>query len=119
MCRLPNALKSPAAKNLSGLILSFIGGFTFSGTALAGASSFADISLAGTLDLPFAAAALAGAIIRGVTTDSVGRSIVKTAAMSFIIIAKLFTGGNNSPTRNAVITTISVILSGISVSALI
>lgn len=119
MNKLSEIFSRPAVRTSAGLILSFAGGFVFSGTELAGAASFADISLTGALPLQYAAASLTGAMIRGISTDSVGKSIVKLAAMSFIIIAKLFSGSRTSPLRNGVITAISVMLAGISVSALI
>ncbi len=119
MNKLSDALRLPAVRTAAALLTSFAGGFIFSGTALARAASFADISLAGALDLPYAAAALAGAIVRGVSTDSVGRGIVKTAAIAFIVIAKLFSGARSSPLRCGIITAVCVMLSGTSVSALI
>lgn len=119
MYKLSDTMRRPAVRSAAGLLLSFAGGFIFSGTALAGAASFADISLAGALDLPYAAAVLAGAIVRGVSADSVGKGIVKTAAMAFIVIAKLFAGGRSSPMRCGIITAVSVMLAGTSVSALI
>ena len=119
MYRISDIIRHPIARNISGLMLSFIGGFVFAETSLAGITSFADISLAGALDLPFAAAVLAGSIIRGISTDSLWKSIVKTAAMTFIVIAKLFSGAKNTPVRYGIITAITVMLSGTSVSALI
>lgn len=112
-------MRHPAARTAAGLLLSLAGGFVFSGTALAGAASFADISLAGALGLPYAAAVLTGGIIRGVLADSVGKSIVKLAAMAFIVIAKLFSGSRSSPLRCGIITSVSVMLAGTTVSALI
>ncbi len=119
MKKLSDTMRLTAVRTAASLLLSFAGGFVFSGTALAGAASFADISLAGALGLPYAAAALAGAIIRGISTDSVGKGIVKTAAMAFIVIAKLFSGTRSSPLRCGMITAVCVMLSGMSVSALI
>lgn len=119
MKRIEKAMEMPAARTSLGLLLAFAGGFVFSGSAVAGVASFADISLAGALELPYAAAALIGGIVRGVLTDSVGRGIVKLAAMSFIVIAKLFTGGRESPIRCGIITAAAVMLSGAAVSSLI
>lgn len=119
MNKLSDTIQRPAVKAALSLFLSFAGGFAFSGTELGGAESFADISLTGALSLPWAAAAFAGSIIHGVVTDSVGRGIVKTAAAAFIIIARLFEGGKSSPLRSGIITAVSVMLAGMSVSALI
>lgn len=119
MKKFAKAMEIPAARTSLGLLLAFAGGFIFSGSAVAGVASFADISLAGALELPYAVAALIGGMIRGVLTDSIGRGIVKLAAMSFIVIAKLFTGGKESPIRCGIITAAAVMLSGAAVSSLI
>ena len=44
----------------AGAALAFAGGFLFSGGTIAGAASFADISLVGAVNLPCAAAAYLG-----------------------------------------------------------
>ena len=108
--------ESPAA-TAAVFALSLGGGWLLSGTSLAGAASFGDISLSGALSLPNSAAVLAGALIRCVMTGSVGKAMVKLAAMALIVIAKLVTERAESPRCSAVVTGISVILSGAAVSA--
>lgn len=106
-------------KRIAGLLLSFAGGFVFSGSNIAGIASFADISLAGALNMPCAAAVFAGAIVRCVLTDTVGRSIVKIAAISVIVIAKMFSEKSSHPKGCGIVTLVSVILAGTAVSLLI
>ncbi|HOR22002.1 MAG TPA: hypothetical protein PLY43_04710, partial [Ruminococcus sp.] len=66
--------ESPAA-TAAVFALSLGGGWLLSGTSLAGAASFGDISLSGALSLPNSAAVLAGALIRCVMTGSVGKAM--------------------------------------------
>ena len=106
-------------KTIAGIFLSFAGGFVFSGSNIAGVASFADISLAGALSLPCSAAVLIGGIVRCVLTDSVGKSIVKLAAMSVIVIAKMFSERFSSPKGCGIVTLVSVMIAGIAVSMLI
>lgn len=103
----------------AGLFFSFAGGFLFSGDSISGAVSFADISLAGALNLPCAAAAFAGAVVRCVLTGSVGKCIVKLAAIAVIVIAKMFSRVFSNPTGCGIITAVGVLFSGLSVSWLI
>ncbi len=119
MNKLKNNVKNPAFLTAAGILLSFAGGYLFSGSDVAGAASFADISLAGALELPFAAVSVTGAVIHSMLSDSVGKCIVKLAAMSFIVIAKLFSGTKGTALSNAIITGISVMLSGTAISVLI
>lgn len=111
--------ESKALTSALGILLSFGGGFAFSGTTIAGISSFADISLAGAVGLPFSAAVFMGAIMRCVLTGNVGKCIVKLSAISVIVIAKMFSRAFSKPVGSGVITTISVILSGAAISGLI
>ena len=80
--------ESPAA-TAAVFALSLGGGWLLSGTSLAGAASFGDISLSGALSLPNSAAVLAGALIRCVMTGSVGKAMVKLAAMALLFTALL------------------------------
>ncbi len=102
-----------------GVILSAVGGFALSGSSIGGVASFADISLCGAFPLPYSAAAFIGAVMRGILSDSVGRNIVKLAAMTMIIAAKMFMERKNSPTLCGVITAVSIFISGAAVSVLI
>ncbi len=108
-----------ALKISTGFLFSFLGGFIFSGSSIAGVASFVDISLAGSLSLPFSAAVFAGGIVRCVLTDSIGRSIIKLAAMSVIVIAKMFFEKSNNPKICGIITSVAVIIAGAAVSLLI
>ena len=102
-----------------GMLLSFGGGFMLSGTTIAGVASFADISLAGAVSLPYTAAAFAGAVVRCVLTDSVGKCIVKLAAMAVILTAKMFSRIFSQPVGCGAVTAAAIILSGCGISALI
>lgn len=106
-------------KSISGLVVSFISGFVFSVSDIAGVASFADISLAGALSLPYSAAVLIGAIIRCIVTDTVGKSIVKLFAMAIIVIAKMFTDRFSKPKGCGIVTAAAVLISGTAVSLLI
>ena len=78
-------------KPMIGILLSAAGGFVLSGSSIGGVASFADISLCGAFPLPYSAAAFIGAVMRCIVSDSVGKSIVKLAAMMIIISVKMFT----------------------------
>lgn len=101
------------------LALSFVVGFVFSGTDMAGVASFADISVAGALPLPTSSAVLVGSLLRCIANNGVGRNIVKISAMVLIVIAKMFYEPRNDPKINSFVTALSVFLSGMAVSALI
>ena len=79
-----------AAELAGGFVLALSAGYMLSDTQLAGVASFADISLAGALSLPTSAAVLTGSLLRSIIGGSVGRNIVKIAAMIMILIIKLF-----------------------------
>lgn len=111
--------ESKALKSILGILISFGGGFAFSGTTIAGISSFADISLAGAVSLPFSAAVFMGAIMRCVLTDTVGKCIVKLSAISVIVIAKMFSRTFSKPVGSGIITAVSVVLAGAAISGLI
>ena len=119
MKKVRNFLQIPTVRTSAALLLSFAGGFIFSDSAVAGVASFADISLAGALSLPFSSAVLIGALIHGLSADSVGKGIVKLTAMTFLIIVKLFTGTKISPIYRGLTTTAAVLFSGAAISALI
>lgn len=103
----------------AGAALAFAGGFIFSGGTIAGAASFADISLVGAVNLPYAASAFLGAILRCMFTDNVGRCIVKLGAMATIVIAKMFSHIFSRPTSAGILTATSVLLTGSAISVLI
>lgn len=102
-----------------GLILSVAGGFALSGSSIGGVASFADISLCGAFPLPYSAAAFIGALMRCILSDSVGKNIVKLAAMTMITAAKMFTERSNKPAICGIITAVSIFISGAAVSVLI
>ncbi len=106
-------------KPMIGILLSATGGFVLSGSSIGGVASFADISLCGAFPLPYSAAAFIGAVMRCIVSDSVGKSIVKLAAMMIIISVKMFTERGNSPAPCGIITAVSVCISGAAVSVLI
>lgn len=102
-----------------GLILSAAGGFALSGSSIGGVASFADISLCGAFPLPYSAAAFIGALMRCILSDSVGKNIVKLAAMTMITAVKMFTERSNKPALCGIITAVSIFISGAAVSVLI
>lgn len=104
---------------LMGFLLSFGGGFAFSGTTIAGVSTFADISLAGAVELPFAIVVFIGAVVRCAITDSVGKSIVKLTAIVIILIAKMFSSRCSRPVVSGIVTAAAVVISGAAISWLI
>lgn len=104
---------------LAGFLLSAAAGFWLSGTDMAGVASFADISLAGGLGLPNAAAVLTGSLVHCILKRSIGRNIVKIGAMLFIVIAKMFSEPKRDPKFSGIITGLAVFTSGAAVSALI
>ena len=109
---------SPAAA-AAGFAASFGGGWLLSGTSLAGAASFGDISLCGALTLPNAAAVLAGALLRCTVYGAVGEAIVKLAAMALIVVAKLVTERADRPKAGGIVTAAAVLMSGAAVSAIL
>ncbi len=105
--------------NMMQMLLSFGGGFVLSGTTLGGINSFADISLTGAVNLPCAASAFSGAVVRCVLTNSVGGCIVKLCAMAVIVIVKLFSSIFSKPVASGVITAAATLFSGCAISSLI
>ncbi len=105
--------------NVFQMLLSFGGGFLLSGTTLGGVNSFADISLTGAVNLPCAASAFSGAVVRCVLTDSVGKCIVKLCTMAIIVILKMFSAAFNKPLVSGILTASAVIVSGCGISGII
>ena len=119
MIRNVKRVLSEAAAQTGGFLLALAAGFFLSDTRLAGVASFADISLAGGLSLPYSAAVLTGSLVHSIVTDNIGRNIVKISAMIMILIMKLFFELDEQPRLSGIITGASVFLSGMAVSALI
>ena len=65
-------------------------GFVLSGAKVGGVASFADISLAGAVGLPYSAAVFTGSMVRCIISGTVGRNIVKLSASALIVIIKMF-----------------------------
>lgn len=116
---LKNIKDSPAVGTAAAFFASLGTGFMLSGTTMVGVASFADISIAGALSLPASAAVLTGSMIHSFISGSVGRDIVKIAAMVIVVILKMFLEPKNDPKICAVTTAAGVFLSGAAVSALI
>lgn len=110
---------STAAEAAGGFVLALSAGYMLSDAQLAGAVTFADISLAGALSLPTSAAVLTGSLLRSIISENVGRNIVKIAAMIMILIIKLFFDDREEPKFCGIGTALSVFLAGVSVSVLI
>lgn len=98
---------------------SLAAGFLLSGTSVAGVASFADISLAGAVGLPQAAAVFTGSVIRSIIGGTVGRNIVKLTSLALIVIIKMFLEPKNDPKLCGINTAASVFASGAAVSAVI
>ncbi|MDE5582385.1 MAG: SpoIIE family protein phosphatase [Ruminococcus sp.] len=119
MKKIKKTNKTNPVVTLISLAVSFVMGFVFSGTDMAGVASFADISVSGALPLPESSAVLVGSLIHCIAGKSVGRNIVKISAMVLIVIAKMFYEPRNDPKINGFITALGVFVSGMAVSALI
>lgn len=119
MGRIKKTVRIQLIKSIAGILCSFAGGFVFSISDIAGVASFADISLAGALSLPFSVAVLIGGIVHCIVTDTVGKSIVKLVSMTVIVIAKMFSEKSNKPKGSGVVTAFSVLIAGTAVSLLI
>lgn len=96
-----------------------LAGFMLSGARVGGVASFADISLAGAVDLPYSAAVFTGSMVRSIISDSVGRNIVKLSSIALIVIFKMFLEPKNDEKLCGINTGVSVIVSGAAVSAVI
>ncbi|MBR5513655.1 MAG: SpoIIE family protein phosphatase [Ruminococcus sp.] len=105
--------------NVLQMLLSFGGGFLLSGSTLGGVKSFADISLTGAVNLPCAASAFSGAVVRCVLTDSVGKCIVKLCAMAAIVIIKMFSTVFDKSLPCGILTASAVLASGCGISWII
>ncbi|MBR4628166.1 MAG: SpoIIE family protein phosphatase [Ruminococcus sp.] len=110
---------SSAAEVIGGFILSLLAGYMLSDSTLAGAASFADISLAGALSLPFTPAVLTGSLIHSIAAGNVGRNIVKISSMIIVLIVKLFFDSADEPRNCGMTVSSAIFISGAAVSALI
>ncbi len=107
-----------AIVSVGAFILSAVSGFVLSGASMAGVSSFADAALTGGLGLPSSAAVLTGSLVRSIIGGTVGRNIVKIAAMVIILILKMFLEPKNNPRLCGIITFVGIFVSGATVSML-
>ena len=108
MIRTGRLTENGTAEVIGGFMLSLAAGYLLADSVLAGVASFADISLAGALSLPFAPAVLTGSLIHCITGGTVGRNIVKISSMIIVLIVKLFFDSADEP-RNCGITVSSAI----------
>ncbi|MBR6967470.1 MAG: SpoIIE family protein phosphatase [Ruminococcus sp.] len=106
-------------KTAAAFAASLAAGALLSGTKMAGIASFADISLAGAVGLPYAALVFSGALIRSIIGGSIGHNIVKLSSLALIVIIKMFLEPKNDPKLCGVNTAVSVFVSGTAVSAVI
>ncbi len=106
-------------EKIAAFTLIFVAGFMLADTSIAGAASFADISLAGALNLPMSAAVLMGSMIKSVISGALGKNIVKISAIIMIVIMKMFFEPESDPKLCGIWTAMSIILSGAAVSAII
>ncbi len=103
----------------AGFAASLFGGFMLAETSFAGSASFVNISLAGSAELPYAAAVLTGSIIRYILSGSVASNMVQLSAMLICVIFKLFFDSAGTPKQYGVITALGVFISGTAVSAIL
>lgn len=94
-------------------------GFALADSSMAGVASFADIAIAGAVELSASAAIFTGSLIHGIAYGTVGSNIVKISAMAIVIILKLFAEPKISPKMSGINTAAAVFLSGAAVSAVI
>ena len=94
-------------------------GFFLSGAKVVGVASFADISAAGAVGLPYSAAVFTGSLVRSIMAGTIGHNIVKLAALALIVIIKMFLEPRNDPKLCGINTAVSVLVSGAAVSAVI
>ena len=97
----------------------FAAGYFLTGTKVAGIASFADISAAGAVGLPYSAAVFTGGLIRSILDGAVGHNIVKLSSLAIIVIIKMFLEPKNDPKLSGINTAAAVFLSGAAVSAVI
>ena len=90
-------------------------GFVFSGTKMSGASTFADISIAGASGLSGCAAVFMGSLLYSFLSGTIGRNIVKLAAMVLLLIAKLLMENKRDPRSCGIFTSVCVFLAGTAV----
>ena len=111
--------ESPSAASAGAFLLSFGAGWLLSGTDIAGAAIFADVSLAGGLNLSYSAAVFIGGLVRSIIQGTVGRNIVKITAALIVVIVKMFTEPANEPKVSGISTFCAVFASGAAISAVI
>ncbi len=110
--------ESTVFRKTLGISAAAAAGFLFSGTSVGGASAFADISLAGALEVSRSAAVFLGSLLFSFISGNIGHNIVKLAAMVLILIAKLLIE-KFDPKTCGIYTAVSVFLAGTAVSAVI
>ena len=94
-------------------------GFFLSGAKVGGVASFADISAAGAVGLPYSAAVFTGSLVRSIAAGTIGDNIVKLASLALIVIIKMFLEPRNDLKLCGINTAVSVLVSGAAVSAVI
>lgn len=119
MIRTGRLTENGTAEVIGGFMLSLAAGYLLADSVLAGVASFADISLAGALSLPFAPAVLTGSLIHCITGGTVGRNIVKISSMIIVLIVKLFFDSADEPRNCGITVSSAIFISGAAVSALI
>ena len=97
----------------------FGAGFLLTGARVGGVASFADISAAGAVGLPWSAAVFIGSLVRSIIGGSVGHNIVKLSSLALIVIIKMFLEPKSDHKLSGINTAVSVFVSGAAVSAVI
>lgn len=119
MLNVRNISNNSISKAAAIFAFAFMTGFLLSDTKMAGVASFADISIAGALGLPAAAAVFTGSLIHSILLRSVGKNIIKISSIILIMIIKMFFEPKNDPKICGTITAVSIFISGAAVSAII
>lgn len=119
MLKTDTAERSGVLGQSAAFALSLAGGFLLSETQLAGAASFANISLTAAAELQYSAAILAGSIIRYIISGGVAENMVSVSAMIICVIFKLFFENRSEAKYCGYTAAIAVFVSGAAVSAII
>lgn len=119
MLKAQTKIKTGTLAQAGAFFISLAGGFFLTDASMTGASSFADISLAGALPLNCSAAVLAGGLLHCIINGTVGKYIVKLLSMILIVIFKLFFESKTDVRSCGISAAVCVFISGMAVSAVI
>ncbi len=119
MLKTETIVKTRTLEQAALFAVSAVGGFLLAGASISGTASFANISLAGAIPLPWSAAVLAGSLLKYVIAGSVPRNVVQIASMLICIIYKIFVDMKGNAKYCGICTGTAVFVSGAAVSAIL